>query len=97
MGSPTSYPFWALHGAEAGSGGTGETPNQLLHILAKRACARAAELLPALGAFPSVRLEPVLGGFWFYVLAFGVRASASDCADPTIQRMSSCTTAAAEP
>ena len=42
-------------------------------------------------------LGPVLGGSWSYGVAFGVRTSASDRADPTIHRMSSCTTAAAEP
>jgi hypothetical protein len=44
LGSPTEW--------LSGSGGTGETPYQLLHILAKRACVERRSRCP---------LEPVLG------------------------------------
>jgi hypothetical protein len=39
----------------SGSGGTGETPQQLLHILAKRACAERRSRCP---------LEAVLGALF---------------------------------
>jgi hypothetical protein len=55
------------------------------------------QIASARSAGAAVRLEPVLGGVWFYALDFGVRASASDCAGPTIHRINSCTTTAEEP